>query len=194
MSIRIRPATEQDIGHLGRYQMASYGGFAEVMYEDAVPGLSPRQIVEMRLEQEGTTFHYSHGWVAEFDGNVAGGVHAYPVDDEDDDPPDPFIPSDRLYYFAPLEGLVLPGSFYLNLISVDEAFRGQGIGKALMTCAIDAGREKGFERMSLLALQGNTAALKLYDSLGFRELKRRPIVDHPALRFKGALLLMAKDI
>lgn len=194
MTVTIRPATAADIGDLTRYQLASYGGYADVMYDDAVPGMTPRQILEMRFEQEGTTFHYSRGWIAEIDGEPAGGAHAYPVDDESDDPPDPFIPRDRLYYFAPLEGLVLPGSYYLNIISVDDAHRGKGVGRRLLEHVMTEAGNAGFEKLSLLAFESNTAAIGLYESIGFRELKRRPVVPHPALRFEGSILLMAANL
>ena len=194
MSISIRPTTAADISHLARFQMASYGGYADVMYDDAVPGLTPRQILEMRFEQEGTTFHYTHGSIAELDGECAGGVHGYPVDDEDSDPPDVFIPKDRLYYFAPLEGLVLPGSYYLNIISVEPDFRGKGVGKCLLDHVMAQAREAGFEKISLLAFEANTAAIGLYQSVGFQELKRRPVVPHPALVHDGGILLMAADL
>ncbi|MEQ8665401.1 MAG: GNAT family N-acetyltransferase [Rhodospirillales bacterium] len=194
MEVSIRPATPADIGDLTRYQMASYGGYAEVMYDDAVPGLSPRQILEMRFEQDGTTFHFAHGRMAEVGGELAGGAHAYPVDDESDDPPDHFIPRDRLYYFAPLEGLTLPGSYYLNVISVESAFRGQGVGRRLLEHVMGEGREAGFDKISLLAFEANSAAVGLYRSLGFEELKRRPVVPHPALMHEGSILLMAANL
>jgi len=194
MTVRIRPATHDDIGPLGRYQLESYGGYADVMYADAVPGLKPRQILDMRLEQEGTSFHYTWGSIAEIDGALAGGVHAYPVDLEDTDPPDPFIPSDRLQYFAPLEGLVLPGSYYLNAIAVEPSFKSQGVGKVLLNHVIATAIEQKFPAVSLLAMAENVAARRLYESHGFVECGRRTTVPHPALKFHGDLLLMALEI
>ena len=194
MTIRIRPATHDDIGPLGRYQLDSYGGYAEVMYADAVPGLTPRQILEMRLEQENTSFHFSWGAIAELDGAIAGGIHAYPVDLEDTDPPDPFIPSDRFPYFAPFEGLTLPGSYSINAIAVEPAFKSKGVGRALLEHAMATAAEARFQTISLLALEDNHAARRLYELLGFSEQARRTTVPHPALRFQGDLLLMAREI
>lgn len=53
--------------------------------------------------------------------------------------------------------------------------RGRGLGRRLMTEAIDAARRNGMERIELEVFASNTRAVALYESLGFaREgLKRR---------------------
>jgi ribosomal protein S18 acetylase RimI-like enzyme len=53
--------------------------------------------------------------------------------------------------------------------------RGTGLGRRLMTAAIDAARAKGMERIGLEVFASNSRAIALYESLGFvREgLKRR---------------------
>lgn len=193
MTITTRPANRNDVARLGRYQLEAYGGYADLMYADAVPGLSPLHILEMRLEQEDTSFHYAWGTIAEIDGAVAGGVHAYPADLENEDPPDPFIPSDRLPYFLPLDGLLLPGSYSVNALAVEAGYQSQGVGRALLQHVIDTATQEGFGTVSLMALEQNTAAMKLYEAVGFREHARRTTVPHPALRFAGDLLLMRLD-
>ncbi len=53
--------------------------------------------------------------------------------------------------------------------------RGRGLGRRLMTAAIDAARARGMERVELEVFASNTRAVALYASLGFvREgVKRR---------------------
>jgi RimJ/RimL family protein N-acetyltransferase len=53
--------------------------------------------------------------------------------------------------------------------------RGRGLGRRLMTEAIDAARRQGMERIELEVFASNTRAVALYESLGFRRegLKRR---------------------
>jgi len=194
MNVSIRPAVMSDIPLLAEVTEAAYGGYADVMYADSVPGMTPRQILELRLEQDGTSYRFSNGWIAEDAGQAIGAVHVYPVDDEERDPVDPFVPGDRLRYFQPMEGMVLPGSFYINAIGVAEDRRGSGIGGLLMEKALAVGAEQGFETFSLFVFDANAPAVALYKRFGFQEHIRRTPVPHPALHHNGDLLLMVAGL
>ena len=53
-------------------------------------------------------------------------------------------------------------------------FRGRGLGRALMSAALDAARALDFERVELEVFASNARALALYEALGFvREGVRR---------------------
>lgn len=73
----------------------------------------------------------------------------------------------------------------VELLGVDPARRGRGIGRALMEAAIDRARMTGARAVSLEVVWGNTAARRLYDSLGFvpvlnrRSRVMQRLVDHP---------------
>ena len=59
--------------------------------------------------------------------------------------------------------------------------RGSGLGRALVSAAIDRARERGCRRMELDTGEDNTAAQGLYRSLGFRSngvFLRRPIPEN----------------
>lgn len=70
------------------------------------------------------------------------------------------------------EGFTHGGRLGIGLLA--EA-RGRGLGRRLMTEAIDAARAQGMERIELEVFASNTRAIALYESLGFRRegLKRR---------------------
>jgi RimJ/RimL family protein N-acetyltransferase len=53
--------------------------------------------------------------------------------------------------------------------------RGRGLGRRLVTAALDAARARGMERVELEVFASNTRAVALYESLGFvpEGLKRR---------------------
>jgi GNAT superfamily N-acetyltransferase len=65
---------------------------------------------------------------------------------------------------------------------VEPAFRGRGIGHALVQAVIAWSREQGRARIGLWAPAHNNAAITLYTKAGFRENgRRRPLPSDPAL-------------
>jgi len=52
-------------------------------------------------------------------------------------------------------------------ITVDPAFEGRGVGRALMKAVLDYAQQKGMEQVRLLQDSFNTKSLSLYASLGF---------------------------
>jgi RimJ/RimL family protein N-acetyltransferase len=70
------------------------------------------------------------------------------------------------------EGFTHSGRLGIGML---QAVRGRGLGRRLMTEAIQAARRQGMERIELEVFVSNTRAIALYESLGFaREgLKRR---------------------
>jgi ribosomal protein S18 acetylase RimI-like enzyme len=56
---------------------------------------------------------------------------------------------------------------------VDRAWRGRGVGSALVHAAINQSREQGLHKLSLEVFAHNTAAIALYRKCGFVEEGRR---------------------
>lgn len=65
-------------------------------------------------------------------------------------------------------------------------YRGRGTGAGLMQMA----RQHGYEQLSLVVFEENTAAIRLYRRLGYETVKRAPIIAHPLIRASGDALLM----
>ena len=59
-------------------------------------------------------------------------------------------------------------------ISVDKAYWGLGVGRALTEACIECARAAGYLQMELEAVVENASALKLYESVGFVEYGRNP--------------------
>lgn len=68
---------------------------------------------------------------------------------------------------------VLGETDMMNLAVVPEARR-QGTGRALVLALVDALTEKGSHSLMLEVRVSNTPAQKLYESLGFSQVGRRP--------------------
>ena len=71
---------------------------------------------------------------------------------------------ERRGLFPPVED----GQFYLSNIGVVADRRGRGVGRALLEAFLADGRERGFAAFRLDVHAGNAAALRLYDTAGFR--------------------------
>lgn len=59
-------------------------------------------------------------------------------------------------------------------ISVDQAYWGLGIGRALMNVCIECAKAAGYAQLELEAVAENANALRLYESAGFVEYGRNP--------------------
>ena len=93
---------------------------------------------------------------------------------------------------APYSALEDCGSLYVSAVAVFHEHRRLGIGTRLLEEARRRARALGLDRLSLICFEKNTKALRLYQRLGFRELRRRAIVPHPFLHYReGDAILLA---
>ncbi len=75
---------------------------------------------------------------------------------------------DRLagYFFGRAEAE--SGEAYVDLVGVRPDYHGRGLGRRLMLAGLaELGRMPGLRQVNLTMAAGNTAAMRLYDSLGF---------------------------
>ena len=59
-------------------------------------------------------------------------------------------------------------------ISVDKAYWGLGIGRALTQACIECAKKAGYTQLELEAVAENESAISLYQSMGFAEYGRNP--------------------
>lgn len=146
--IRIRRAAAADLpslGRLGALLMRTHYEFDPQRFMN--PGGDPESgyawfLGSMLQEEDAAIF------VAEHEGVVGG------------------------YVYAALEPLswkeLRDAAGFIHDIAVDEAYRGQGVGLALMEAARDWLRSRGAPRVVLWTASGNGSAQRLFDRLGFR--------------------------
>jgi len=63
------------------------------------------------------------------------------------------------------------GGFELAKMAVSDAYKGRGLGRALMSAAVERARAAGAPRLYLETNSGLAPALALYRSFGFREIQ-----------------------
>lgn len=79
------------------------------------------------------------------------------------------------------------GEYYLDTLAVSPDMRRKGIGRALLTAAMERGRKTGIEKATLLVSPKNTPALRLYSSLGFKPTRMVHAFDHNYLHMERSL-------
>ena len=79
-------------------------------------------------------------------------------------------------------------------ISVDKAYWGLGIGRALTDACIECARTAGYVQLELEVVAENKTALALYESVGFMEYGRNPKGFRSRLTGWQELVLMRLDL
>ena len=59
-------------------------------------------------------------------------------------------------------------------IAIEKAYWGRGIGKALMLACIECAKKAGYLQLELEVVADNASAVRLYESVDFREFGRNP--------------------
>lgn len=172
--MEIRKAKASDSAHLVRFiNMAADDLPLHFWRKTAGPDGDPWALGAERAARDTGNFSYSNAWLAEIDGEVGACLLGYAAD-ETSGPIDPDTPA----IFVPLLQLeaLAPGSWYLNVLATYEAFRGKGLGGALLAHAETVAAAAGHDSISLIAADTHQDALRLYRAKGYREVARRPVV------------------
>ena len=78
--------------------------------------------------------------------------------------------------------LVIPAAYprrgHLARVIVDPARRRTGLGRSLVSAALDEAFSRGLNPVTLNVRRGNDAAISLYSELGFRHVDTRPRDTH----------------
>ena len=79
-------------------------------------------------------------------------------------------------------------------ISVDKAYWGLGVGRALTEACIECAKSAGYTQLELEAVAENESALALYESVGFVEYGRNPRGFRSRVSGWQALVLMRVEL
>lgn len=173
-SMLIRKAKASDAAHLVRFINMAADDLPLHFWQKSVGSAGdPWALGKERAARESGSFSYRNAWLAEQDGQVAACLLGYPAEDT----PGPIDP-DTPAIFVPLLELesLAPGSWYLNVLATYDAFRGKGLGSALLAQAESEALAKGHSTISLIAADTHLDARRLYDARGYHEVARRAVV------------------
>lgn len=190
--MQIRKARASDAAHLVRFiNMAADDLPLHFWRKTVGPEGDPWALGAERAARETGNFSYNNAWFAEIDGEVGACLLGYAAEDApgpiDPDTPPIFVP------LLQLEALA-PGSWYLNVLATSEAFRGKGLGSALLAHAETVAAAAGHDSISLIAADTHQDALRLYRAKGYREVARRPVVKDDWQVEAGEWILFTKPV
>ena len=149
----------------------------DVVSEETILALLSEAIAEPSYR-----YGFQRGIVYEVDGEVAGVAFGYPSEEEPkiDEPLKKVLKkydlSEEIQLFIDPE--TLPDEWYLDTISVNEKFRGAGIGSKLLTALPEIAKRDGKKVIGLNVDQANPAAKKLYARMGFESVGEMTLSGH----------------
>jgi [ribosomal protein S18]-alanine N-acetyltransferase len=85
------------------------------------------------------------------------------------------------------------GEAHVLNICIDREYRGQGLGRHLLRRLLDIARWNGAERIFLEVRPSNPFAKTLYESVGFREIGKRPRY-YPAKNGREDAIVMVLEL
>ena len=93
------------------------------------------------------------------------------------------VPQGYALYFLNFSTFMGRAGLYLEDVFVRPAFRGRGLGKALLIALADIAKRRNCARMEWSVLDWNTPAIEFYKSLGARAMDEWTVnrLDEPAL-------------
>jgi ribosomal protein S18 acetylase RimI-like enzyme len=192
LELTIRKAKAEDAPKLAELMNIAGEGLPAHLWERmAGPGEDVLAFGARRVARTTGGFSYTNACVAACDGVIAGMLLGYRLPDPYETGPLDEIPA-VLRPLVELEALV-PGSWYVNAVATDAAYRRQGVGRTLMDRAEQLADASGAEALSLIVADENTRARRLYERLGYHAIARRPIVQFPRCPHAGDWVLMKKE-
>jgi len=170
-----RHATPQDAAALA--ELVNLAGEGLPLYlwgQMAEPGESPWDVGRGRALREAGSFSYRNAVVAEADGRVVAGLVGYPLPDA----PEPIDYDETPALFVPLQELenLAPRTWYVNVLATYAAYRGRGYGTRLLGVADRLAAATGSTGLSIIVLDANVGARRLYERCGYAEVALRPMV------------------
>lgn len=193
MRLTIRNANIEDSPILAEFMNLAGEGIPAYLRElMAGPGEDPMAFGARRVARTEGGFSYTNACVAAYDDAIAGMLLGYKLPDPYDAGPPEDIP-EVVRPLIELESLV-PGSWYINAIATDAAYRGRGVASSLMERAEQLAGRAHADALSLIVAEENLTARRLYEKLGYEGIARREIVPFPRCPHTGDWVLMRKGV
>jgi ribosomal protein S18 acetylase RimI-like enzyme len=145
-----------------------------------------------RASRDEGSFSWRNAVVADVEDRAVGALIGYLQPAE----PEPIDYETMPPMFVPLQELenLAPDSWYVNVLAVDPAFRGKGIGAKLLGIADETAARLGKAGLSVIVSDANPGAKRLYLRCGYRETATRLMVKDGWHNEGSAWVLLTKTL
>jgi ribosomal protein S18 acetylase RimI-like enzyme len=185
--IEIRAAKRNDSRNIAELYNMSTAGVANYIWTKlAKPEEDILDAGERYHEKEDSVFSYKNCTIIEVDKIIAGMVMAYPMEASDIVDEDPVL--------APFSRLEEDNSYFICGIALYPEYRGKGLGHQLAAQAKQQAIKKGLNKLSIVIFEDNEHVLGQYKKLGYQEVKREKIIQHPMIQHTGDAILMVNRL
>ncbi len=188
-NVSFRPALRSESRIIAQLYSTASDGVADYIWTQLTePGEDILDVGARRYARDDSQFSYKNCTMAELNGEVAGMMVAYPMEDTPQPAPD-MDPVLRPYAI-----LEQPGSYYICGVAILPQCRNHGVGSQFIDIAQRDALTRNLMQLSLIVFEHNADAKRLYDRNGFYEIARQPVVPHPLIHHTGDALLMVKEL
>jgi GNAT superfamily N-acetyltransferase len=189
--IAYRPACPDDSRDIARLMCIAGGGVYEFLFDDLIPFVTAVDLLSSGIGGESYPISYRNCCVASLgrDGEIIAAANVFPADLLKEDHY-VLLGSERHDHIQPMLELQDWGSMFLNSLAVSDAYRGFGIGAALLGWAESRAAEAGHDRLSLHVWADNIPAVNFYEARRFVRVGIARIPAHPRLPHIGGSILM----
>lgn len=192
-ALTFRPAQARDSRFIAEMIDISSDGIALIEWSEIAQASGEKSALDIGADNYASDdgdYRYRNCFIAELSCIPVGMILSFAMNSREPSDivsPPPFDGND---IFAPYKYLEEPDSWYICGVAVMQEHRGRGIGRELMQVARKQAIKYGYDRLSLVVFEENRAAISLYQGLGYKVIKRAPVVPHSLIRCSGDALLM----
>ena len=191
--VELRLGTAGDTRFVAEQMLRASGGLLEQLLDDIMPGIGAQPLLGLALaiNQADSAFGCDNAIIAERGGQPCGMALCFPAADYRlPEAVTAIVPSERLGRIEALIASCPEGSFYVHSLCVLPHAERTGVAHRLLHAAAELAAAQGLPRVSLHVWCGNSPALTLYESLGFRTGRALAIEATPRLRWAGPVVPM----
>ena len=191
--MEIRNASPTDASQLAYLINLAGEGIPEYLWRGMVEaGESPLEVGARRAARSEGGFSYTNARVCVEHDEMFGMLLAYRQ-------PDPFELGGIADYPEVVRPLVMleaqaPGSWYINAVATFAQYRGRGVASRLIADTESCAAAASCDRVSLIVASENTAAIRLYEHLGYHAVDSAPVMPYPGCLHGGNWVLMVKRL
>lgn len=193
MDVNLRFGEATDAAVVADYALKAGGGLFEFLLKGVLPLVTPEHLLRLAVVNQDSVLHYSNAVLAELEAKPVGMIlcyasHHYGIPTILES----LVPRSRLDQVREILSSRIEDSYYVNTLIVEDAARGKGVGRLLLSFAGALAQEQGQEMLSLHAWSDNTAAVSLYRESGFSVVREIPVPPMANVGGSSRVMLLMK--